>query len=242
MKELVREITYNGTVEHFRAQMQRLQRLYLPDGWLASTGERLSFWEERQTRRKPIGVGTSSMRMWPGQPRTETIYGEVDVTPSTRCSWQVEPLEKEAPGCAGIEAYEQPNSTTLLHFLDGYHPYWPIREVRPIGVAFVEFCEVVINEVCQAVGEGDTREPGGGQFPRTDLERRILESYAIISECQDIIQASDSPTEKRRNRRIIKEQWALIRGWLKDYLAMTLPSAIAEIAAHFLSEQTQDAP
>ena len=71
---------------------------------------------------------------------------------------------------------------------------------------------------------------------RQDLERSIRESYAIIRDYERIIQTSGRPEEKLRGRRATEEQWALIKGYLNEYVPLVggaLPSDVAEIAAHF---------
>ena len=71
---------------------------------------------------------------------------------------------------------------------------------------------------------------------KTDLERRTRESYGLICEYQEIISTSGDPKERARSRRVIAEQWALIKDYLAEYkkLAPTpWPVEIAEIAAHF---------
>jgi hypothetical protein len=73
---------------------------------------------------------------------------------------------------------------------------------------------------------------------KTDLERHIRESYDLIREYEAILQTSSDPKEKARTRRDMKEQWALIEGYLADYRPLAggaLPEAIAQIAAHFSS-------
>jgi hypothetical protein len=83
---------------------------------------------------------------------------------------------------------------------------------------------------------------------RHDLESHIRESYALIRDYEDILRTSDRPKEKARARRNIEEQWGLIAGFLKEYLALcesqglSLPSDIQEIAARFENESTEPAP
>jgi hypothetical protein len=67
-----------------------------------------------------------------------------------------------------------------------------------------------------------------------DLERGIRESYDIIRQYEAQIRTSDRPEEKARARRLIKEQWALIAGYLDDYRPLcdgSLPDDLAQIAA-----------
>jgi predicted nucleotide-binding protein len=54
--------------------------------------------------------------------------------------------EEEVIGNAGIEAYEQSDGTTIVDFLDGYSPFVRGRDTAAIGLAFEEFCQVVIQE------------------------------------------------------------------------------------------------
>jgi hypothetical protein len=71
---------------------------------------------------------------------------------------------------------------------------------------------------------------------KTDLERHLRESYALIREYEAIIQTSSEPKEKARSRRAIEEQWALVEGYLAEYRRLAgdaWPADIAQIAAHF---------
>lgn len=55
---------------------------------------------------------------------------------------------------------------------------------------------------------------------KTDLEDSIHESYAIIRKYEIVLQTSDRPEEMARANRIAQEQWTLIEGYLKEYLAL----------------------
>lgn len=71
---------------------------------------------------------------------------------------------------------------------------------------------------------------------RQDLESSIRESYDIIRDYEQQIRTSDRLEEKQRARAKIDVYWALIEGYLQDYIPLmksVLPSDIAEIAAHF---------
>jgi len=71
---------------------------------------------------------------------------------------------------------------------------------------------------------------------RQDLESSIRESYDIIREYEQQIQTSDRPEEKRRARAKMDVYWALIEGYLQEYIPLVgglLPSDLAEVAAHF---------
>ncbi len=71
------------------------------------------------------------------------------------------------------------------------------------------------------------------------LEENIRQSYQLIREYEDIQRLSADPKEKARARRAIEEQWALIQGYLDEYLPICqqrgalLPTDIAEIATRF---------
>jgi hypothetical protein len=74
---------------------------------------------------------------------------------------------------------------------------------------------------------------------RDDLEQLILDSYELIREYQQIIQASDRPEERLRSTRQIEYQWTLIKGYLKEYVDLwqlrpwQVPDRVVEIAARF---------
>lgn len=71
---------------------------------------------------------------------------------------------------------------------------------------------------------------------RADLEGLIRESYGVIYEYQHIVSVTDRPEERLRGEGIIARQWDTIKGYLEEYIPLsqdTMPSDIAEIAAHF---------
>ncbi len=77
---------------------------------------------------------------------------------------------------------------------------------------------------------------------KADLEQHIRESYNLIREYEDIIQASSEPKEKARSRRTIEEQWSLIEGYLAEYRRLageSWPADIAEISARFARQGGQ---
>jgi hypothetical protein len=151
-KKLIRSETVIGRVEHFRALMQRLA---LRTPWMASTGEKFVFYEERQTRHQLVAIVPGTGRTPFSPDRHE--YANVDVTPPTRGSWAVhsEDPSKALLATAGIEAFEQPNGQTLLEFWDGYHPHSADIPRPAIGAAFEEFCEMVIREAKAVALPGD---------------------------------------------------------------------------------------
>lgn len=77
---------------------------------------------------------------------------------------------------------------------------------------------------------------------KTDLERHIRDSYALICEYERILQNLSDPKEKARSRREMEEQWTSIEGYLAEYrrlAGVSWPEDIAEIAAHFPNEGDQ---
>ena len=130
-KQSVRVAFYPGSAQEFRGQMERLRNL--SDGhWKSSDGEwSLVFSEHRNERRG------------------------LDVTPETRTTWEVflSPITGKK-GHAAIEAYQEAGGKiTRLEFWDGYYPagvWGPAQDRKPIGPAFEEFCQMVIEE---ALGE-----------------------------------------------------------------------------------------
>ncbi len=74
-----------------------------------------------------------------------------------------------------------------------------------------------------------------------DLENHIRQSYELIKQYESIIQLSDNPKEQARCRRIIDEQWELIRHYFREYvpvcnkLSISIPEDISLIWA-MLSE------
>lgn len=79
---------------------------------------------------------------------------------------------------------------------------------------------------------------------QADLEKLIRESYDIILEYEEIRQLSSDPKEKRRAPQEIAEQWALIRGWLREYERVApsgWPEDLVQIAARFEQEGAAEA-
>jgi hypothetical protein len=161
-KKLIRSETVIGRVEHFRALMQRLA---LRTPWMASTGEQLVFYEERQTQRQLVAI----VPLTSGFGGHHREYKDVDITPPTRGSWAVhsEDPSKALLATAGIEAFEQPNGQTLLEFWDGYLP-GSVDVPRPtIEAAFEELCEMIIQEAKAIALPGDP------------IDQRILELVTV---------------------------------------------------------------
>jgi len=83
----------------------------------------------------------------------------------------------------------------------------------------------------------DAKASEGKKAPmsrRTDLEEHIRGSYDIIRQYEEIVQTSNRPEEVQRARRKIKEQRALIAGYLREYRRVVgdaMPADIAEVAA-----------
>jgi len=55
---------------------------------------------------------------------------------------------------------------------------------------------------------------------KEDLEASIRESYALIGQYEAIQRDTDRPEERKRARRIIDEQWELIKDYLDEYLPL----------------------
>ncbi len=74
---------------------------------------------------------------------------------------------------------------------------------------------------------------------KQDLEGHIRDSYSLIRKYEETLRLSDRPKEKARSRRAIEEQWALIQGYLNEYLPLCrrtgapLPADVRDIAARF---------
>jgi hypothetical protein len=74
---------------------------------------------------------------------------------------------------------------------------------------------------------------------KTDLEHHLRASAQLIQEYEEIIRLSDNPKEKLRSRRVIEEQWALITGYLDEYIPLchqrqeVLAEDIRDMAARF---------
>jgi hypothetical protein len=54
----------------------------------------------------------------------------------------------------------------------------------------------------------------------TDLEQHIRQSYELIKQYEDIIRLSNKPKEQARSRRVINEQWQLIKHYLAEYILL----------------------
>jgi hypothetical protein len=74
---------------------------------------------------------------------------------------------------------------------------------------------------------------------KDDLEKLIRASYDIIQQYERIIQTSSRPEEVARSRRVIDEQWNLVRDRLDEYLLLCerlqagIPGDLLEIVARF---------
>ena len=74
---------------------------------------------------------------------------------------------------------------------------------------------------------------------KEELENHIRESCDLIRQYETIIRETDRPKERKRARRIIDEQWELIKYYLDEYLPLcrrlgaTIPDDIAQVAARF---------
>lgn len=69
-----------------------------------------------------------------------------------------------------------------------------------------------------------------------ELAQLIHDSYDIIREYEQTIQASDRPDERLRARRAVQAQWVHIARYLDEYRRVegeALPPELAEIAAHW---------
>lgn len=176
------------TVDHFRALMQRLERLHASaNGWIASNGERLRFGEERQMKYER--------------------HERVDVTPPTRGSWCVLLFGPErVKSYAAIEAYQQPDHVKL-DFFDGSFPDVPGVPYPPIGAAFDEFCDMIVNEaespseLVQQSASQDHDEvpaaPGDAWVGlRSDIRKRrehVLLLRRAGHKIDDIVEATGTP-------------------------------------------------
>ncbi len=77
---------------------------------------------------------------------------------------------------------------------------------------------------------------------KDDLESLIRSSYDLVREYEGIAQLSSDPKEKIRCQEVLAEQWALIRGWLREYARVVegqLPEDLRQIATRFDEEGTQ---
>jgi hypothetical protein len=146
-----RSAFYSGSINHFRAQMQRLG-IEHSGQWLSADGQCLVFWERRQTRRDIVAVTPSSFG------GNDHHYNDVDVTPPTRGTWGVwlklPNGHRDRRHGASIEAFEQAKGEeTLIEFLDGRDPYRSKR-VEPIGAAFKQFAQWIIDEFQKSPSDG----------------------------------------------------------------------------------------
>jgi len=55
---------------------------------------------------------------------------------------------------------------------------------------------------------------------KDDLERNVRECYGVISDYEAVQRDTDRPEERRRARRLIDEQWELIKDYLDEYLPL----------------------
>lgn len=75
--------------------------------------------------------------------------------------------------------------------------------------------------------------------PTRHYEGLIRDAYGLIRQYQDLRVDSDDPKEQRRLEREVREQWALIEGYLEDYLTICeqsrsrVPDDIQELAVRF---------
>lgn len=71
---------------------------------------------------------------------------------------------------------------------------------------------------------------------KSDLERLMRESVAIVHEYERTIQTSDRPEERLRAQREVERQWGQIERGLAEYRRLAggaWPADVAEMAAHF---------
>jgi len=148
--KLILPEVFPGTIEGFRALMQRL-RIYYPEGWVSANNERLQFGEMPHWTRDLVWEGSS-------------VKVEIaDDTPANRGSWGVWFLGRtDEERHAGIEAYEEQPGQTQVVFRDGYNREFPSGDYPPIGAAFEEFCEMIVKETQAASGEQDELQADSG--------------------------------------------------------------------------------
>ena len=165
-----------GTAGHFRATMERLYLQYRSDdGWTSSSGNKLTLGKNVHTDDK-------------------------------RGTWQIALRREDEPPCfAAIEAYEQPNGTTVVEFRDGREPGSQWR-TSSIGSSFVEFSDVVIREAqpveIAADDQGKVFQEEIELRPATDQQSVESESAAVL--LQDML-PKRSQTLKR-----YKEAYSII--------------------------------
>lgn len=74
---------------------------------------------------------------------------------------------------------------------------------------------------------------------KTDLESLIRNSYILINEYEEKLRLTSDPIEKAHARKAIEDQWALIKGYLDNYiplcqqLQLNVSNDLLEIIAHF---------
>jgi hypothetical protein len=182
MAKLIQAKLFPGNIQRVRAVMQRLMNQLGEDGWYSSDGYRLIFGEYPYMEGgyyPPASPNdpwkrTFSAFHWKSE-RDDTTRKSSIQRPPTRASWHVlwwctssmRPEYHPTKGLfsAGIEAYEEADNRTYLHFLDGYDPSEPLPPKLQIGAAFVEFCEWVIGEVSPAQVE----QPASSQDAQTSV-------------------------------------------------------------------------
>jgi hypothetical protein len=83
-------------------------------------------------------------------------------------------------------------------------------------------------------GSAGQPSPGAASFSRrADLEEAIDESYGVVREYEAVLRTSDRPEEKLRARRVIREQWGYIAGYVDEYRRLAggvLPDHLEELA------------
>lgn len=144
--KLVRSEVILLDIERFQAVMERLENLH-DRVWTSSGGTQLRFGDCRH----PIAILIGQTSQDGRHISTSPVRGSWDVT--------------GGHGWAGIEAYEHPNGHTRVDFLDAYVPGWRTAKREQIGPAFVEFCQMVIEESRAAAGSrGDRWVTGDGSL------------------------------------------------------------------------------
>lgn len=175
--KLVRSEVLPFDIEQFRAVMERLEILYNRI-WVSSDGTQLEFVDSRH-----------STAIFIGQCRGGEDDGRQISTSPVRGSWDVSWRPLEVVECylsrnAGLEAYEQPNKHTRVDFLDNYIPGKRNWKCEPIGPAFGEFCQMVIEEARQAAQVTEmtpTQDAGNGAGAESkSLRRKYLTNLRKI--------------------------------------------------------------